>query len=778
MHPLLTELVALDLMHASAATAAARIGLAAEMIPGAEQIGRYVHEHGMARFDEAVRVHSMQRLQQHTAADPAQVAELQLRLIGWRHSFGGPIRQAIADVGDVYARVGAARLQDEMGTVLGAQRGLAQQMAEQHGQTRAGLEAMVQAMAQSARGSTHLQAAVQKLQQGQQQAAQRAQRAQQLRQEWQLGSEARDARMEFKLERILDTLQEQDRAAQQARSEAEQRAAYVGRYQAVGSAFRALGSMGNPHWARVGAMGEAATEIALQVALLQGCVPGIAAPTGLALLGPYAAIAMAAASLFMALKQKRRAGQDPVAAQLQQLAQNVERLRQQMHTRFDQLGEQLGDLGCKLDAGFVSLERVVRFESTVLGGRVSQQFEQAAANMQAMHALAQAHANAAVAHNLRVLVDQMLDLCGGDAARLAVQSAQLRSQRQTKLIDQLLTVEQSHMLTQLCLPTVNGAVHVPQAAHLTPAQWTTMQQLASHVFASIHSGAGLAFLGALLTGPMQVPLAGVSAAQAASLPHLQLFGMALDASLETRVLLQQQYQFVPDPARLIRIRAALASAHTFLVALHESRAVVFDRLIALYQSALVDAEEKLVAHVQQAWQQGVADGETVTLGSIPTGQISLRGATANFPPLPVQHLQALCAGVSVPGAAAQLAKLGLGRFEATYSSVLAQATHATAHHGEGGSHHWPTFRRPVDSTFNIQLEFVQHDGARLPLFTGLQTSTAHAEYYLRTTTNNRMSTTTMQPSPHTSTRKTVLCLTRALRRTGLPVRSSVRQSLR
>lgn len=142
------------------------------------------------------------------------------------------------------------------------------------------------------------------------------------------------------------------------------RAAILGNFQGANDAFSAFAEIGgqinSKTLVQIGTLGNAGTKIAYNCALLTGGIPGLVAPTGLALLTPVTAIAVAAFSLFNSLFGKRKKS-DGLSEALQTLSRQVVNLHNEMRTSFQYLDQRLEVISQIMASGFSNLASLIEF---------------------------------------------------------------------------------------------------------------------------------------------------------------------------------------------------------------------------------------------------------------------------------------------------------------------------------------------------------------------------------------------------------------------------------
>lgn len=357
VRPLAGELLTLSLIYDDAAARGDAIGLgtavAAAALPlppvaVADAIVTYARGKSLAIIKEETRAQAMMCLLQHMQRlDANASAHLVLHLESAQQAFCEPIRDAIKTAGDIILNGGVGALQTQMGALIGNTHGIAQQLAG------LGAQQLQLSQAHSAQLQTRLQSLTTGL-------TQLSQRGEQHWRQWQVQWSTLDARAQLQSERMLQAIARQD-AAMAAK---DQQVAFLGRFDTVSSLFHQLQALGNPQLSRVAVVGEGAAKVAKEVSRVCGWVPGLAAPTGIAMLGPVAAITLASCMVLSVLTRN----DDPVLRQLQQLATTVQQMRQEMHARLSQLAVRIDqhadNVFQKLDAGFLALEQCVRSEAT------------------------------------------------------------------------------------------------------------------------------------------------------------------------------------------------------------------------------------------------------------------------------------------------------------------------------------------------------------------------------------------------------------------------------
>lgn len=438
----------------------------------------------------------------------------------------------------------------------------------------------------------------------------------------------------------------------------------------------------------VGHIGEQGINIAGKAMELGGLVPGVAAPTGMAMLLPMANIAVAAASIIFSLIKKRKQSENsPLGEALKTISKQIAELRKEMHERFDLVDQQLKQIYENLIEGFEQIQAIITFESGVLREMIQISVGRLQEDIDELTRITES------GHKELALVsyrDQVFEPINS-----YIEGISTGSLDSTKLV----ILEKNWLLGQFCTGLFAGKYFRKDQPY--------------HQVAKIASKNVEFILGYLAQFAREkLDIKGI---KDIDLPSLDLWmeGIGLAIAARTCFKLKDNKEIPLEHLRAIREKAA--SSYEFLTILRQASPTLYAALFSLYFDGLAAIEKKIV-ELLTAKAKREAATDTVAVSSIKLsvvrpvpGQSDPKLAELNG-----EHLLKALGNIRVPAILVFAEQLGFGQWEANYK---ADRKDPQAFHDDPmlGPWHVRTRRKPAKPIYHVQLNFRINEKEVIPI---------------------------------------------------------------
>lgn len=388
-----------------------------------------------------------------------------------------------------------------------------------------------------------------------------------------------------KMGKAFAVLMQKAKQEETQKRQAQERDAVLMQYTATHSTFAFISALGqatnHQGLQKMGAIGQAGTEIAKNLALLTGAVPNVSL-TGLAMIGPMAAIGMAGLSIFQTLRSKKTNGSGltealkQISEQINALHQLVLTLGREMHGRFDRLEDiikRVADNMKLLHDVVINEIQSTHRETKAILTTIQQDLEQ-------LKELFNTGIKEIYLQPFTKHIDHMqqyLRMLGDQDKEIA-----------KELVDLMTWLTETKHLS-----AVNGFWSLPQNNSAEEA-WEADLSRHKNVFEmSQNNSALLAYLAVLASTLPNVTFNNINFEQ---LPNIELFQLGLEHYLLGRSQLSSQraHQMDPTYESLHQIRAVITNAINFMTQFEAQKPVIMQGLLHKY----VGAQQALINQIE------------------------------------------------------------------------------------------------------------------------------------------------------------------------------------
>lgn len=419
-----------------------------------------------------------------------------------------------------------------------------------------------------------------------------------------------------------------------------------------------------PELITIGAIGDQGTNIVEEIAKLTGKVPGLAAPTGIAMLFPMANIAVAAVSIFCLLKPNKNKDNapDPIQVKLAQISRQIESLRTEMHARFDQVDKQLKEILEKTLIGFQHLEAIIKADNASIKIALTTMFQYLAADINVLQELTEKGLIDIRLDPFKNLISDTESLVDGNWKDLKDAKDQL-----VKTVEQL---EKHWLLRSVNEEMLNGGRHYNADQTVN---YRRVANIANYVL-NKDINAILGYLARFAKHNVGIDIPTID------LPNVELLSQGVKLSLAARTRLKQyhHYDFDKHPAEgkgeqefysphLQDIKNSVKNAVQFIEILGRSPKILFDKLFAIYTDGLKTLEEKIIILMAKQ-EQANFGGKKLSLINIKLGSIK------GHPELAANRFLTTLSNTMIPEIIIEGQKNGLVHWQADYKGSATSAS--------------------------------------------------------------------------------------------------------